>query len=123
MPYKPKRPCSQSGCPRLTDGRYCEAHAKEAAKQYELHQRDPGTNKRYGSSWRKARKAFLDEHPLCELCRHQGRTTPATVAHHIKAARDGGSDEAGNLMALCASCHSSLHGRRKKRLVAPANYS
>ncbi|NCC13826.1 MAG: HNH endonuclease, partial [Spirochaetia bacterium] len=64
----------------------------------------------YGSSWRKARKKFLDEHPFCELCRRQGRTTQATLVHHIKAARQGGTDDEENLMALCASCHSSLHG-------------
>ena len=113
MPYKPKRPCSHPGCPRLTDGRYCEEHAKEAARAYERNQRDPGTHKRYGSSWRKARKKLLDEHPFCELCRRQGRLTQATVAHHIKAAADGGSNEQENLMALCASCHSSLHRRQK----------
>jgi 5-methylcytosine-specific restriction protein A len=62
MPYKPKRPCSHPGCPNLTDGRYCEVHAKEAARAYERNQRDPGTQKHYGSLWRKARKKFLDEH-------------------------------------------------------------
>ena len=113
MPYKPKRPCSHPGCPNLTEGRYCEEHAKEAARAYERNQRDPGTHKRYGSSWRKARKAFLDGHPLCELCRRLGRMTPATVVHHINAARQGGTDDEVNLMALCASCHSSLHGRQK----------
>jgi len=113
MPYKPKRPCSHPVCPNLTDGRYCEEHAKEAARAYERNQRDPGTHKRYGSSWRKARKKFLDEHPFCELCRRQGRTTPATLVHHIKAARQGGTDDEENLMALCASCHSSLHRRQK----------
>ena len=35
MPRKPKRPCSYPGCPRLTDGRYCEEHAKLEAKRYE----------------------------------------------------------------------------------------
>ena len=35
MPRKPKRPCSSPGCPRLTDGRYCEEHAKAEAKRYE----------------------------------------------------------------------------------------
>ena len=71
MPYKPKRPCSHPGCPRLTDGRYCEEHEKEAASTYERNQRDPLTSRRYGSAWRKARKKFLAEHPFCKLCRRQ----------------------------------------------------
>ena len=115
MPYKPKRPCSHPGCPRLTDGRYCEVHAKEAARTYERHRRDPETHKRYGHSWRKARKAFLAGHPFCELCRTHGRLTEATVAHHIKAARQGGTDDGENLMALCNSCHSALHARHGER--------
>ena len=28
MPRKPKRPCSYPGCPKLTDGRFCEEHQK-----------------------------------------------------------------------------------------------
>ena len=35
MPTKPKRPCSYPGCPKLTDGRFCEEHAKTEAKRYE----------------------------------------------------------------------------------------
>ena len=115
MPYKPKRPCSHPGCPRLTEGRYCEEHAKEAARTYERHQRDPGTSRRYGSAWRKARSKFLAEHPFCELCRREGRLTRATVAHHIKATRYGGTDDEENLMALCQRCHSALHGRQRDR--------
>ncbi len=115
MPYKPKRPCSHLGCPRLTEGRYCEEHAKEAARIYERHQRDPGTSRRYGSSWKKVRKKFLAEHPFCELCRRQGRLTQATVAHHITATRYGGTDDDENLMALCQRCHSALHGRQRDR--------
>ncbi|MCC8046435.1 MAG: HNH endonuclease, partial [Clostridiales bacterium] len=26
MPKMPKKPCSYPGCPRLTDGTYCEEH-------------------------------------------------------------------------------------------------
>lgn len=35
VPTKPKRPCSYPGCPKLTDGRFCEEHAKAEAKRYE----------------------------------------------------------------------------------------
>ena len=115
MPYRPKRPCSHPGCPRLTDGRYCDEHAKAEARRYELHQRDPGTGRRYGHAWRKARRRFLDGHPFCELCGREGRYTEATLVHHIRATRYGGTDDDGNLMALCQSCHSALHARQKDR--------
>jgi 5-methylcytosine-specific restriction protein A len=41
--------------------------------------------------------------------------TPATLVHHIKAARYGGTDDEENLMALCNSCHSHLHAQRGDR--------
>ena len=45
MPRKPMRPCSKSGCPNLTYGRYCEVHEKEENKRYEKYDRDPATKK------------------------------------------------------------------------------
>jgi hypothetical protein len=35
MPMKPKRPCRYPGCPNLTDGLYCEEHAKVMQQHYE----------------------------------------------------------------------------------------
>jgi len=115
MPYKPKRPCSHPGCPLLTDGRFCEEHAKLDAKNYERYDRSPETRKRYDHKWRKIRKEFLDTHPFCALCRQEGRMTQATLVHHIRAASEGGSNDEGNLMALCSSCHSRLHAQRGDR--------
>ena len=43
MPYKPKRPCSYPGCPRLTAGRYCEEHQKVVTAHYNKHERDPAS--------------------------------------------------------------------------------
>ena len=47
MPFKPKRPCSQPGCPELTGTRFCPAHAKEEDARYRNYQRDPKINRRY----------------------------------------------------------------------------
>ena len=77
MPYKPKRPCSHPGCPKLTDGRFCEEHAKEEAKRYERYQRDPAARKRYNRTWKRIRDRYIATHPLCEQCEKQGRITPA----------------------------------------------
>ena len=115
MPHKPKRPCSHPGCPELTNGRYCGEHAKLAAKTYERYGRDPETRKRYGSAWRKISKQYLEEHLFCELCRQEGRMRAATLVHHIKNIREGGTNDEENLMALCNSCHSKLHANHGDR--------
>ena len=48
MPRRPKKPCSYPGCPKLTNGRYCEEHQKQENKRYERYERNPATKKRYG---------------------------------------------------------------------------
>ena len=108
MPYKPKRPCSHPGCGKLTDGRYCDEHRQIAERQYNQYLRDPDTNKRYGRAWKKIRARFLLRHPLCEQCLSEGRLTPAEEVHHILPLANGGTNEEGNLMALCKSCHSKI---------------
>lgn len=113
MPYKPKRPCAQPGCPELVRGRYCDKHAREHAKyyakEYERTKRDPAAKKKYNAAWDRIRAAFLNAHPLCEECRREGRLTPAALVHHVKPLSEGGTHAAGNLMSLCGACHSRLH--------------
>ena len=101
MPYKPKRPCSYPGCPRLTDGRYCEEHQKIITAQYNRHERTPESKRRYGRAWKRIRDRYIAAHPLCEKCREAGRLTPA--------------QEESNLMALCKSCHSEITAREGGR--------
>jgi 5-methylcytosine-specific restriction protein A len=59
MLRKPKRPCSYPGCPRLTDGRYCDEHQKLTAKQYNKYQRIPEHRKRYGRAWKRIRDRYI----------------------------------------------------------------
>ena len=108
MPMRPKRPCSYPGCPRLTEGRFCEEHKKQAIRQYERYARDPVAKRRYGSVWQKIRARFLSKHPLCEECRKEGRLTKATEVHHILPLDHGGTHDESNLMALCKPCHSRI---------------
>ncbi len=84
----------------------------------------------YGSKWNKARLAFLQQHPLCVMCRKQGRLTPATVVDHIvpHKLRDAinSNDSAAikaarrlfwgtkNWQPLCASHHNSTKQRIEK---------
>ena len=109
MPYKPKRGGAQAGCPNLTDGYYCPDHAKAEARRYNKHDRDPDSNKRYGRAWKKIRASFLSANPLCELCRRDGKLTPATMVHHQRRLKDGGTNDKDNLVSLCHICHSKLH--------------
>lgn len=62
----------------------------------------------YGHKWRKAREAYLREHPLCVMCQADGHVTAATVVDHIVPHR---GDQAlfwrrSNWQSLCAMHHS-----------------
>ena len=111
MPYKAKKPCAHHGCRELTANRYCDAHAKQEAKRYNRHNRNPESNKRYGRTWKQIRAAFLSANPLCVVCVRNGRLTPATLAHHKVKLSDGGTNDWSNLQALCSECHSRLHAK------------
>jgi len=115
LPYKPKRPCGYPGCPKLTEGRFCEEHAKLEAARYEKYQRDPAVKKRYGRSWKLVRDRFLAQHPLCEMCQKEGRLTEAEEVHHIVPLSQGGSNARENLMSLCKSCHSAITAKEGGR--------
>lgn len=115
MPYKAKRPCAYPGCPRLTNGRYCDKHERLMNKQYEQTKRDPATAERYGTAWRAIRKRYIAAHPLCEECLRSGLAVPAEHVHHIIPLTDGGTNAENNLMALCKACHSRIHLDLRRR--------
>lgn len=108
MPRKPKRPCQQPGCARLTDGLYCAEHQRQANYHYNHYQREPETNKRYGRAWKRIRDRFIKAHPLCEECKKAGRLMPAEEVHHVIPISQGGTNDERNLMALCKACHSRI---------------
>lgn len=108
MPKMPKRPCGFPGCPNLTDGRFCEEHAKQENRRYERYQRDPATKRRYGRAWQRIRDRYAAAHPFCEECYKRGVLTPTEEIHHIKPLAHGGTHAEDNLMALCKPCHSRI---------------
>lgn len=73
------------------------------------------------AKWRKLRQAYLMQHPLCEMCKKDGKVKEATEVHHItpisKAESELQMKELGynpnNLMALCEECHHKLHNEMK----------
>ena len=109
MPMTPRRPCRFPGCPNLCDsGVYCRDHL-----QYSTDRIRGGADARgYDSAWRKARKSYLEEHPLCEECRKNGKLTPASVIDHIIPHRGDKKlfwDET-NWQPLCKDCHDKKTG-------------
>ena len=115
MPKRPPRPCSHPGCPALTDGQFCPEHRKLAAARYNRYERDPAIQKLYGGAWPRIRARFLAEHPLCVVCRKEGRVTAADEVHHILPLSQGGTHAEDNLMALCKACHSGITAREGGR--------
>ena len=110
MPHKALKACAAQGCAKLFSGAgiYCDEHAKAKNHHYNKYERDPEAKKRYGYHWRKVREYFLKGHPLCEMCRKDGRLTKATEVHHIIPLGKGGTHDPNNLMALCKPCHSRI---------------
>jgi len=80
-------------------------------------------SRRYGSSWRRIRDAFLAESPVCycnafsywdgalgvygaNSALEATRIAPATIVDHIRPMSMGGTHEWSNLQSLCHSCHT-----------------
>lgn len=102
MPRKPKKPCAYPGCPKLTDGRYCEEH-----ETVHREQRVSAAGRGYDSRWQRERKRFLKEHPLCIKCMDEGKYVRATVVDHIKPHRGDQTLfwDKGNWQSLCKHHH------------------
>ena len=109
MPKRPKRPCRYPGCPNLCEsGTYCPEHSAESPDRL----RGSATERGYVAKWRRARKRFLQRHPLCANCLSQGVLTPATVVDHIVPHRGDHRlfwDEQ-NWQPLCKACHDRKTG-------------
>ena len=104
MPPK-YRPCCEPGCPALAKAPLSRCPEHQAQYQREHDARRQSASKRgYNAVWKRIRDRFLRDHPTCARC---GK--PSEVAHHVVRKREGGPDEAGNLVALCKKCHSLHH--------------
>ena len=62
--------------------------------------RTPEMKKRYNGVWPAIRRRYITAHPLCEMCRREGRITPAAEVHHILPLADGGTHDPENLMDI-----------------------
>ena len=116
MPFKPAKPCAYAGCGALTHDRYCSAHARAVARQYDQ-QRGSAAARGYGRRWQRLRLQFLQRHPLCEACKAEDRLTAATVVDHIEPHRGDQRLfwDQNNWQALCKPCHDAKTAREDGR--------
>lgn len=107
MPVKALRPCNYFGCAELIrDGRYCDKHKKETAKQID-DRRGSAASRGYDSRWQRARVHYLRVHPLCVRCQDAGKVTAASVVDHI-IPHKGDKQlfwDISNWQSLCKQCH------------------
>lgn len=80
--------------------------------------RESACKRGYTRTWKKLRDAHLHQHPLCRMCKDQGRLVAAECVDHIKPI-SGRDDprllDQHNLQALCLSCHNVKTGREKRQ--------
>lgn len=105
MPSRPKTPCRHPGCAALVPygTKYCEVHKPMHPEEV----RSAGA-RGYGKAWQKARKKYLEAHPLCVECMKEGRYVRATDVDHIIPHRGDRTLfwDQGNWQALCHRHHS-----------------
>ncbi len=102
MPTRPRPGCAYMRCSKLAEpgSAYCAEHTRKVDRQ-----RGTAQERGYDYRWLKIRNNFLMRHPLCYDCIKAGRVTAATEVHHIIPLDRNGTNDEGNLMSLCHSCH------------------
>ena len=111
MPYKPKQPCKQPGCPTLVDKGYCEEHSRVRNREYDARRGSP-SKRGYGRRWQKKRNRILRRDPFCKCKLKQCGHAPgkcgafSTDVDHKVSRRRGGTDSDENLEGTCHICHS-----------------
>lgn len=116
------RICLHGGCNTLVPidaGPRCPKHTEEhrTRRRGKPERRGTRSQRGYDARWyREFRDPYISEHPLCEQCEREGRTTAATDVDHITP-HEG--NEAllycwTNLQSLCGLCHRRKTARERK---------
>ena len=106
MSQPPRRFCATPGCAAVVAGRgHCQSHALRRE------QGRPNVDVRrwyYTRRWRAIRAQVLQDEPLCQDCRTQGRVEPSTDVDHVVPHRGNPARfwDRANLQALCHACHA-----------------
>ena len=114
MPLKAKKPCAKIGCPKLTNGGYCEEHKKLMENKYE-NERETASERGYNSQWAKVRVMKLHLNPICERCLLRGVTVGAYLVHHKD--RNPNNNMEDNLESLCRDCHDAEHKTERWKMA------
>lgn len=78
----------------------------------------------HSPEWRKARRSYIADHPLCEWCKKKGKTVPGTTVDHKRRinpydaydtqdGRYGEPLDSANFQTLCDRCHAIKSGRER----------
>ena len=98
-----------------------EAARRHSDRHGRLPDTRPGSTERgYGSKWQRARRAYLSKHPLCVLCKANGRDEEARHVDHIIPHRGDMKlfwDES-NWMSLCVPHHNAKSVKERNTLPA-----
>jgi 5-methylcytosine-specific restriction enzyme A len=102
MPTSWSNPCSVPGCHMTTKtGQFCTPHRKEKKAAHDA-KRPRAAQRGYDAEWQKTRTAIIRQRPVCEYC-----GGPGEIVDHILPVREGGTNDAENLMTLCRRCHGA----------------
>lgn len=84
--------------------------SKESRQFYDKYQRNAEARKFYNSvAWKRARATKLGHDPLCEICKQEGRVTPADMVHHIERITTGKRRlDLNFLVSLCHEHHNRV---------------
>lgn len=104
--------------------RYLRKHGGKSKFDRERRMRDPRqreiTRLRGSQRYVRFRAAYMGEHPVCELCKPEGRTRASRELDHITALRrypvasiEAACFDEDNVQALCISCHAAKSGREQ----------
>lgn len=116
MPQRPKRRCRVPSCPGTTRDRngYCDEHKRTVKRRQE--NRGNTTERGYGWDWQKLARAYKAEHPLCEDCLEEDKTTVGDDVDHIipfRGINDPLRLDWDNLRNRCRPHHNAkTHGRK-----------
>ena len=114
MPRRPNTPCQHPGCATLVPygTKFCEKHKSLHPEEV----RSAGS-RGYNRAWQKARKQYLNAHPLCVKCMEEGRYVKATVVDHIIPHRGDKKLfwDQSNWQSLCKKHHDLKTGNEDSR--------
>jgi 5-methylcytosine-specific restriction protein A len=120
MPRNPGKPCARYPCPEVvpTGQTYCEKHKQQHRREYDATRRPLYSQKNtlYESpAWRRERKIFLLNNPLCKPCQDAGRITTATEVDHIDPHKGDLQKfwDAENWQSICKPCHNRKTAKEK----------